>query len=657
MIRILLVDDRKTSREFLKASLRSTPDIQIVGIANDGHTAIEQVEILQPDIVLMDAEMPDLDGLAATQIICQRFSMVRVIILSMHESDDYVIKAFQVGAMGYLSKSSSAKEIEEAIRLVYGGSTQIGTGLLSKELRLSQLEQTLPIDPAKPKEKLLKVKANGSLTEATNVNNSNNRFLSRFNWKSYPVIWLIANSLLWSATVAYLMLKSPTYKSEWAISLPVGRSSTNVNLPNIGNASSQSDSPFSNSEVSDPRENYKFLIETQEVREAAAKLLDTPTGTIEKPEINIVNNTTLMRLSTEGETPLKAYKKALALQNALEARLNQLREQQIEQQDWKLQRTLKSSRKQLQEAQKKLSEHKARVPVSTKEQMQDLSSNIENLRRQQAEAEVELKQVDASLQELSSNLGMSVTAATDAFMLQSDPLFQQYSSDYSRINGELVNLGSKFQPKNPVVIEKQAEKDAALSALLERGRSILRKPISAEFLEQLSLNNANSSDSNKAVLFQELISLQTQKEGLKNRANELEQQIENLESRLSSLSPQESTLANLQRDVDIAEAIFSSTMTKLDLSKSEIFAYYPQIQMITQPNIPEEPSSPKMFVLIGSSMGSFFLTTGLFLLWWRDRQNRRENQQIISPQVKRLPSFDRHDTNTLSHNNSVSSKK
>ena len=175
----------------------------------------------------------------------------------------------------------------------------------------------------------------------------------------------------------------------------------------------------------------------------------------------------------------------------------------------------------------------------------------------------------------------------------------------------------------------------------------------------MSLNNANSSDSNKAVLFRELISLQTEKEGLKNRANELEQQIENLESRLSSLSPQESTLTNLQRNVQIAEAIFSSTMTKLDLSKSEIFAYYPQIQMITQPNIPEEPSSPKtLFILIGSSMGSFFLTTGIFLLWWRDRQNSLINQEIISPPINRLPSFN-YSNNNLdpSNNNSVSGKK
>ena len=107
MIRILLVDDQKTFREFLKALLESTPDLQVVGTASDGETAIEQVELLQPDVVVIDLEMPNLDGITATQIICKRFSKVKVIIFSMDDSDSSVIKAIQAGAMGYLFKKHS----------------------------------------------------------------------------------------------------------------------------------------------------------------------------------------------------------------------------------------------------------------------------------------------------------------------------------------------------------------------------------------------------------------------------------------------------------------------------------------------------------------------------------------------------------------------
>ena len=646
MIQILLVDDQKTFREFLKVSLESTPDIEVVGTASDGHTAIEQAQILQPDVILMDVEMPNLDGISATQIICKRFPKVKIIILTMHDSDGYILKVIQAGAIGYLLKNTPAKDLQETIRLVHRGYGQIAPRLLN-----IIVPQTKPIvdttvndrDNRAAKQNRQEL-ANDTL-KSTSTNSPNKKKLV------YLAIWSITNILLWTATVAYLILKSPIYKSEWAISLPTGSSSTNVNLPEIGNASSQSDSPFSNSDVSDPRENYKFLAQTKEVREAAASQLYIPIGKLAKPQISIVDNTTLMKFEIEGETPQKAHQQALALQNALEARLNQLREQEIEQQDWKLQTTLDSSKKQLEEAQQRLSEYKAIAPVSSREQMQSLSTNVEDLRRQKAETLAQLQQIDASFKELSDSLGLSVQEAADVFVLQSDSLFQEYLADYSQINAELVTLESKYLPANPALIAKQAEKNAALSALVQRGQSLLKKSVSQVFLEQLSISSSSSSNSNRASLLQELISLQTQQKGTQNQARELEQQIENLENRLSSLSPQESTLANLQRNVQIAEAVFSSTMTKLDLSKSDIFASYPRIQMITKPSMSDEPSSPKSnFVLIGSSMGSFFLTTGLFSLWWRDRRNRQAQKEEKQLELNLLPSFNHN-------NNSVSSKK
>ncbi len=657
MIRILLVDDQRSARESLKSLLKPIPDMEVVETASSGQTAIAQVGKLHPDVILLDMEMAGLDGITTTRIILQQFPEVRVIILSVHDKAYYVDQAIKAGATGYLIKTTPPDELIEAIRFVHRGYAQIGPGLLERTLSQtpefnSNLLPTKTNESRKPKP--LEISAIRSPIKTASLPNFQTRFsLRRFhrNEKSYLAIWLIGNALLWTTALAYLILKAPIYKSEWAISLPTGSSSTNVNLPEIANASSQSDSPFSNSDVSDPRENYKFFAETKEVREAAASQLYIPIGELGKPQINIVDNTTLMKFEIEGETPQKAYEKALALQDALEARLNQLREQEIEQQDWKLQTTLNSSKKQLQKAQQRLSEYKALAPVSSREQMQSLSTNIEDLRRQKAETLAQLQQIGASLKNLSANLGMSAKEAADAFVLQSDPLFQKYLADYSQTGAELVNLESKYLPANPVVITKQAEKNAALSALVQRGQSLLEKSVSSTFLEQLSLNNGSSSNSNRASLLQELISLQTQEQGLQNQARELERQIKNLENRLSSLSPQESNLANLQRDVQIAEAVFSSTMTKLDLSKSDIFASYPRIQMVTKPSIPDEPSNPKSnFVLLGSFMGSFFLTTGLFSLWWRDRQNRQAEKEEKQLELNLLPSFNHN-------NNSVSSKK
>ena len=119
MINILLVDDQALLCEVLKTWLDVEKDIQVLGIAHDGHQAIEEVEKLQPDIVLMDIDMPQMDGLKATKVISQRFPQVKVIVLSGHEDDAYLGKSLRAGAKGYLLKNTTADELAHKIRSVY----------------------------------------------------------------------------------------------------------------------------------------------------------------------------------------------------------------------------------------------------------------------------------------------------------------------------------------------------------------------------------------------------------------------------------------------------------------------------------------------------------------------------------------------------------
>ena len=111
MIKILLVDDQALLCEVLKTWLDVEKDIQVLGVAHDGQKAIEAVEELQPDIVLMDIDMPQMNGLKATEIISQRFPQVKVIFLSGHDDDVYLGKSLRAGAKGYLLKNTTAEEL------------------------------------------------------------------------------------------------------------------------------------------------------------------------------------------------------------------------------------------------------------------------------------------------------------------------------------------------------------------------------------------------------------------------------------------------------------------------------------------------------------------------------------------------------------------
>lgn len=132
MIRILLVDDQKLIRQGLKALLELDPEIDIIGSANDGQTAIEQVRILNPDITLIDIRMPGMDGVTATRIISERFPETKVIVLSGYDDEEYLAEALRSGAKGYLLKDTPAEELVSVIRAVHKGYTQIGPGLLEK---------------------------------------------------------------------------------------------------------------------------------------------------------------------------------------------------------------------------------------------------------------------------------------------------------------------------------------------------------------------------------------------------------------------------------------------------------------------------------------------------------------------------------------------
>ncbi|MBW4694829.1 MAG: response regulator transcription factor [Lyngbya sp. HA4199-MV5] len=132
MIRVLLVDDQTIIRQGLRSLLEAKPDLQIVGEAENGQTALQQVEMLQPDVVLMDIRMPGMDGVAATQTITQTFANTKVLVLTTFDDDEYVSQAMRVGANGYLLKDTPSEELALAIRLVHRGYTQLGPGLLEK---------------------------------------------------------------------------------------------------------------------------------------------------------------------------------------------------------------------------------------------------------------------------------------------------------------------------------------------------------------------------------------------------------------------------------------------------------------------------------------------------------------------------------------------
>ncbi|MFM2313829.1 MAG: hypothetical protein RLZZ04_3105 [Cyanobacteriota bacterium] len=191
-LKLLLVDDQKSIQMKLQEMLSSEAELQIVGTADDGETAIAQIESLQPDVVLLDIEMPKMNGIQATEIVAQRFPNCRVLILSSHEDQEYVQQAIAAGADGYILKNAPAADLVMAIHSVSKGYSHFAPKLLPK-MQLTQditrnvtrdinqdLQDSSPLKPSLPRKSQSKPKP------------SRSRFYWQWLWTSLGILLLVS---------------------------------------------------------------------------------------------------------------------------------------------------------------------------------------------------------------------------------------------------------------------------------------------------------------------------------------------------------------------------------------------------------------------------------------------------------------------------------
>jgi two-component system, NarL family, response regulator LiaR len=132
MIRVLVADDHPVVRHGLCTMLEIEDDICVVGRAADGNEAVEQALATRPDIILMDVQMPNLDGIEAMRRIRAEDPEARVIVLTTYRNEDYIFPSLQAGARGYLLKDSSREELANAIRAVAAGESLLDPALMTK---------------------------------------------------------------------------------------------------------------------------------------------------------------------------------------------------------------------------------------------------------------------------------------------------------------------------------------------------------------------------------------------------------------------------------------------------------------------------------------------------------------------------------------------
>jgi hemolysin D len=221
MIRIVIADDQPSIRLALQTQLKSFADIEIVGIAEDGRKAIEQSAQWQPDVVLLDLEMPVLNGLDAALEIKERFPKVKILVLTAQNDPTCLLPALRAGAHGYLLKGTPAEDLANAIRSVQKGHFQIGPGILEPTLNaimntsmtpISALGDTLTIAQAETRLQQSTLNSNGLVkAESGALVKAQSSAVIAFD---RPV--LLQQSPLWSRVIIWGIVGSTASILAWA---------------------------------------------------------------------------------------------------------------------------------------------------------------------------------------------------------------------------------------------------------------------------------------------------------------------------------------------------------------------------------------------------------------------------------------------------------
>jgi DNA-binding NarL/FixJ family response regulator len=139
--RLLIADDHALVREGMRAMLASEPNLEVVGEAENGREALELCRELRPDLILMDVRMPEMDGMAATRVIKGEYPSTSVLIVTTHESPEYLMDAIRAGAAGYVLKDSTKQQLLNAVHRVINGESPLNQELAMQLLQRLTVEE------------------------------------------------------------------------------------------------------------------------------------------------------------------------------------------------------------------------------------------------------------------------------------------------------------------------------------------------------------------------------------------------------------------------------------------------------------------------------------------------------------------------------------
>lgn len=375
---------------------------------------------------------------------------------------------------------------------------------------------------------------------------------------------------------AYILLEAPKYKTSWVMLLPGTERTSTISLDNMGEARSNGANAYGSVSIS-PKNTYKEIALSDAVINQAATEYGVQADAFSKPRIKLIDQTPAMQFTLIGESKDELLYRANLYNKTFHNTLDRLRSNEIERNFNGIEANLNDAKTRLAKARSEVVSHQIKSDFVSEQQFQRWMSDAESLRVQKTTSDVEIAMVAAMVDASLSQLSITAEQSKSLTLLLSNPAL---SSTLTRLGEKLteqVSLKSKFASENP--LRKTIDREVA--ALSIRLRAILTTVPGISKMSNTKLFGLASE--NVTIAVQAVNSLLARYAGLEAQNQMLAKSREEYQARIKDHTQSAATLADLQRDHQIAEAIFSSALAKLDTSRLDIYATYPLTQLLTQP--------------------------------------------------------------------------
>lgn len=433
-------------------------------------------------------------------------------------------------------------------------------------------------------------------------------------YKRYLVALAGPFALIWGTTLIYLLVAPERFDSRMTLILPGTGVGGSLNLDFIGQATTNTASAFSNPSLS-PTENYKRLLTSDIILRDAARRSNDLEDDFPAPTVKLIDQTNLIEVEIAASDPKLAQKRMQALQAAFVSALDTLRKDEAAARESADAKRIDELEAKVDDAQKALLDFQGETGLVSQDQFNGRITEFDRLKASERDRRVQLAESSADHGRLAASLDISLPHARMAMRLKADPEFRNLLTSYSSVASQLAESSATLGDAHATIEELSAERDSLRMALAKRGSAVTQT--SNEQI--LSFTDLAVSDTRES-LFAALIERDADGAGHRAALAELHRQIAGKDEDANRLVGQASRLADLSRDLRVAEAVFSSALARLDTNKSDPFASYPLVQTLEAPSLPRARSAPSPILAVAGAFGaSLFTLLGFLLLWQRQR--------------------------------------